>query len=145
VTWEFAIKDIQLNGPIDDQSILFGPGGVNGMYNNPDVAEAPVPGHLEKATQIRDELSMLVKAISQWARQNHKKKGDQADSSDLLAYVEKGTPLYLALEDPTGPKDILGNPFGPFVAYDFPKVNPATFKALSDSASYNFWLPYIGR
>ncbi len=65
--------------------------------------------------------------------------------ADLLAYVQKGTPLYAALEDPTGPKDLLGNPFGPFIAYNVSTVDRTTFKALSDAASYNFWLPYIGK
>ena len=65
--------------------------------------------------------------------------------ANLLPFVPKETLLYNALNDPAGPKDLLGNPLGPLVVDAILKVDPATRRALSDAVNNAFWSPFIAK
>ena len=108
-------------------------------------ASQPAPANLETANQILNELRLLDAVIGQWAAENNKKAGDQVPPAELRLYIrkDKDERLYNALGDTSGPKDILGNPFGPFTVGGHPRVSPATVTTLSDVASPKFWQAFI--
>jgi hypothetical protein len=124
-----------------------GPGLADVIYDGDkqDLSKSTNLAHMEIALQVLDELRMLDSAIDQWAIKNHKNTGDHATPNDLLAYVKQDTLLYKALQDPTGPKDALGNPFGVFIVDDIPQVNRKTYYKLSDAVRDDFWTPFIGK
>lgn len=99
--------------------------------------------HREVATTILWDLKLLDSAINQWALEQNKTSGDRPTPLDLRKFVKEGSRLYKTLSDPAGPKDPLGNPYGPFAVDELPKVNFATFETLSDVAPYSFWHPFI--
>ena len=116
-------------------------------WKHVDEATKPAAGkpldHRQIAERTLLELQMLDSAMDAFAMDKAKRTGEKATAADLLKYVAKGTRLHDALADPKGPRDLLGNPFGPFVVDQIPKVNPTTAKALSDVAKDEFWAPFI--
>ena len=92
-----------------------------------------------QATRILDDLRMIDGAIDLYAINNSKSAGDAASWSDLQPYIKQGNVLYNSNGD-----DLLGNPFngGTFSVDGTPRINSATFAALSDVAPAEFWSPY---
>ncbi len=77
-------------------------------------------------------------AIDQYAIENNKKQDDPVTITDVKNYLKAGTVLY---SDPN--KDLLGNSFGaPWKVDSIPKVDAATYAALSDVAPASFWSPF---
>jgi hypothetical protein len=95
------------------------------------------------AKLTREELADLDSATDRWAVYHRKKSGERPSVEEIQTYFERNTRIYLALGDPTGPKDVLGNPFGPLIADTMQKVHPATVIAVSDAVPREFWKPYI--
>jgi hypothetical protein len=89
------------------------------------------------------ELQQLDAAVDQWAIEFNRKAGDRPTLAQVRQYLHKDSRLFNAFGDPAGPKDILGNPFGPFVVDTMPMVSPATAKALSEVAPREFWKGFI--
>lgn len=137
VIWEFKINQLQTNCSIPDSTLVFE--GDTGLKEGDDPAWDE---HVRQADVILEELRALHSTIHQWAIKYKKKAGDRPTPSELLEFVQKDTPLYTALSDPSGPKDLLGNPLGPLVVDTIPKVDPQTRKALSDAVSDAFWPPF---
>jgi hypothetical protein len=140
VTWDFDIESIRTNVPVADSEVAYS--GDTGLY---DGDEATRRDHVKKAVAILDELRALDSAIDQWAIKFKKNTGDRMTPADLLPFAVNGTPLCDALKDPTGPKDLLGNPLGPLVVDAIPKVDPKTSRALSDAVNRDFWTPFIAK
>ncbi len=91
-----------------------------------------------QATRILEDLRMLDAAIDQYAIENNKKQDDTVTVDDVKNYLKAGTVLY---SDPN--KDLLGNSFGgPWKVDTIPKVDAATYTALSDVAPASFWSPF---
>jgi prepilin-type N-terminal cleavage/methylation domain-containing protein len=92
------------------------------------------------ATRILDEVKMLGQAIDQYALE-HNRMGSAAlsvaDITHLRRYIKTGSALYETL-----PNDLLGNPFAMTTIDEPPKIDGATFSALSDVAPVDFWSPY---
>lgn len=103
----------------------------------------PISEKQAKANTTLEELRQLDMALDQWSIEMNKRAGDKAIPADLREYIKAGTRLYNTLGDPDGPKDILGNPYGPFVVDEAPKVNPKTLRELSDTVPREFWEPFL--
>ena len=103
----------------------------------------PISEKQAKANTALEELRQLDMAVDQWAIEKNKQAGEKPTPADLRAYIKAGTRLYNTLGDPDGPKDILGNPYGPFVVDEAPKVNPKTLRELSDTVPREFWEPFL--
>lgn len=103
----------------------------------------PISEKQSKANTALQELRQLDSALDQWAIVKNKSAGDKPTPEDLREYIKAGTRLYNTLGDPDGPKDILGNPYGPFVVDEAPKVNPKTLRELSDAVPREFWEPFL--
>ena len=91
-----------------------------------------------QATQVLEDLRMIDSAVDQYAIETNKSGGSTVAWSDVQKYLKTGTRLYSS----TG-KDILGNAFTISSVDSVPKVNTATYGALSDVAPNDFWSPYL--
>jgi len=106
------------------------------------IASIAVPNYFRahRRAQAKHELEnlrLLDEAVHQYSIDSAKKPGMHAVFGDLKNYLKTGTPLH------SSGADILGNPYGAFTVGSFPKVNPATFDALSDVADEAFWSPSL--
>jgi prepilin-type N-terminal cleavage/methylation domain-containing protein len=93
-----------------------------------------------QAVRILDDVKMLGQAIDQYAVEHNRMGTVPIGSSDvvyLLPYIKNGSPLYTSL-----PNDLLGNPFALTTIDAPPRIDGATFNALSDVAPADFWSPY---
>lgn len=90
-----------------------------------------------QASKILDDLRTLDGALDQWALENNKKGGDVAEFSDVSPYLKQANKLNLS------GADVFGRHYGPFTVDIAPKVDPATFAALSDVAPAEFWSPFL--
>jgi prepilin-type N-terminal cleavage/methylation domain-containing protein len=90
-----------------------------------------------QATRILEDLRMLDSGTDQYAIENNKTTGSNANMTDLKAYIKTGTVLYS-----TG-ADIFGDTYGPTFTVDTLPLIPANaWSSLSDVAPYTFWSPY---
>ncbi len=103
----------------------------------------PISEKQAKANTTLEELRQLDMALDQWGIEMNKRAGDKPTPAELRPYIKAGTRLYNTLGDPDDPKDILGNPYGPFVLDEAPKVNPKTLRELSDAVPREFWEPFL--
>ena len=90
-----------------------------------------------QATQVLEDLRIIDSAVDQYAIENNKTAGSAVVWSDVQKYVKTGTRLYTSAG-----VDILGNAFTLPTVDTAPRVNAATFTALSDVAPASFWSPY---
>ena len=89
-----------------------------------------------QATRILEDLRMIDSGTDQYAIENNKTTGANANMTDLKNYVKTGTVLYS-----TG-ADIFGDSYGPFTIDSEPHVPLNAWTSLSDVAPYTFWSPY---
>jgi prepilin-type N-terminal cleavage/methylation domain-containing protein len=106
------------------------------------LASIAVPNFLRsrkrsQATQVLEDLRQIDSAEDQWAIENNKTTTDVPAWTDIQKYLKTGSRLYMS----TG-KDILGNTFTLNAVDTPPKVNSATFAALSDVVPSEFWSPF---
>jgi len=93
-----------------------------------------------QAVRILDEVKMLGQAIDQYALEHNRIGTVAIGSADVVylrGYIKTGSALYESL-----PNDLLGNPFAMTTIDAPPKIDAATFSALSDVAPVDFWSPY---
>jgi len=90
-----------------------------------------------QATQILEDLRIIDSATDQYAIETNRSSGFSPVWSDIQNYMKTGTRLYTS-----NGTDILGNAFTLPTVDSSPKVNGATFNALSDVAPAGFWSPY---
>ncbi len=91
-----------------------------------------------QATRILEDLRMIDSAIDQYAIENNKAGGASASWDDVKNYLKTGSALYSSNH-----KDMLGGEYGATFTVDtIPKVDAATFAALSDVAPAAFWSPF---
>jgi prepilin-type N-terminal cleavage/methylation domain-containing protein len=105
------------------------------------LASIAVPGFLRarkrsQASRVINDLRLIDNAVDMYAIENNKAGGASVPITEWTKYIKVGTNLYR-----TG-KDILTNDYGPQTVDIIPKVNSATFNALSDVAPDPFWSPY---
>jgi prepilin-type N-terminal cleavage/methylation domain-containing protein len=105
------------------------------------LASIAVPGFLRarkrsQASRIINDLRLIDGAVDMYAIENNKSTGNTVLITDWTKYMKTGTNLYA-----TG-KDILTNAYGVQTVDSIPKVNSATYQALSDVAPDPFWSPY---
>lgn len=92
---------------------------------------------LAKATNILEDLRELDAAIDQYLIESSLNGGESITFKDVLKNVKNGTTLRSS-----GGKDILGNRFIITKLGEAPKINDASYKALSDAVPADFWSPY---
>jgi hypothetical protein len=127
-------------------AILFASVGLCALCSAADDGADPPPlSHLEIALRTREELSILDGAIRQMAEENKLPPGTQVNPPELRLFVKVRSRLYATLGDPSGPKDLLGNPFRVFSVGAHPRLDPMTIQTLSDVASRGFWGAFIGK
>jgi hypothetical protein len=98
---------------------------------------------VETAEQILEELQTLDIAIDQLAIETNLRAGDKVKVEEVRKYLKLGTRLWLTLGDPTGPKDLLGNPYTlSFIVDEIPRVSAATVKALEGVVEKGYWKAY---
>ena len=102
-----------------------------------------VPNYLRarkrtQAGQVKSDLRMLDEAIQLYVIENNKTDTSNFAIGDILPYAKPGTSLVTSQG-----KDILGNTFILIPPDQIPKVNGATFTALSQVAPREFWSPHI--
>jgi prepilin-type N-terminal cleavage/methylation domain-containing protein len=90
-----------------------------------------------QATQVLEDLRIIDSAVDQYAIENNRSGGSSVVWADVQKYVKTGTRLYTSNNT-----DILGNAFTLPTVDSAPRVNSATFTALSDVAPASFWSPY---
>lgn len=93
-----------------------------------------------QATRVLEDLRIIDAAIDQYAIEKNKATGTVVGFEEIQPYIKPSTRLYSSNN-----KDIFGNPFNngePYKVDSVPKVNAATFQALSDVADATFWSPY---
>ena len=90
-----------------------------------------------QATQVLEDLRIIDSAVDQYAIETNKPGGANVAWEDVQLYIKTGTRLYMSNNT-----DILGNAFALPTVDSAPKVNAATFNALSDVAPVDFWSPY---
>ena len=90
-----------------------------------------------QATQILEDLRQIDSAMDQYAIEYNKANGTIVLWADVQKYVKTGTRLHAS-----GGSDILGKAFTIGAVDTAPKVNSATFAALSDVAPADFWSPF---
>jgi hypothetical protein len=96
------------------------------------------------ADLTRRELEILDSSMDQWAIENNKGvAGARPTVEELRKYIRKGLRLYYALNDPTGPKDILGNSYGELVIGKGPKLHPATARIIADTVPKSYWKHFV--
>ena len=93
-----------------------------------------------QATRVLEELRMIDSAIDQYAIEANKSTGNDVTWPQVKAYIKTGSKLYLS--SGTNGSDSFGNPFAGFKVDSLPLVPKATFDALSDVATAEFWSPY---
>lgn len=106
------------------------------------LASIAVPNFLRsrkrsQATQILEDLRQIDASIDQYAIERNRAGGTNVVWADVQSYIKAGTRLYNSSS-----RDILGNLFTITSVDAAPKVNTATFTALSDVAPADFWSPY---
>jgi prepilin-type N-terminal cleavage/methylation domain-containing protein len=105
------------------------------------LAAIAVPGFLRarkrsQASRVINDLRLIDSAVDQYAIENNKASGASVPITEWTKYLKAGTNLFV-----TG-KDILTNDYGTQTVDTLPKVNSATYNALSDVAPDPFWSPY---
>ena len=91
-----------------------------------------------QATRVLEELRMIDSAIDQYAIENNRVGGSDVTWDAVRGYLKTGSTLELS-----GGKDSMGNTLTvPFKVDTIPKVETATFEALSDVAPAAFWSPF---
>ena len=105
------------------------------------LASIAVPGFLRarkrsQASRIINDLRLIDNAVDMYAIENNKTTGNSVFVADWTKYMKTGTNLYV-----TG-RDILNAQYGGQTVDVIPKVNSATYQALSDVAADPFWSPY---
>ncbi len=90
-----------------------------------------------QATQILEDLRIIDSAVDQYAIETNKNSVTLPVWADIQPYIKNGTRLYTSAGT-----DILGNAFTIGSVDTAPKVNNATYNALSDVAPNTFWSPY---
>lgn len=90
-----------------------------------------------QATQILEDLRQIDAGIDQYAIESNRAGGSNVVWADVQKYIKAGTRLYNS-----GATDILNNAFTITSVDTAPKVNAATFTALSDVAPADFWSPF---
>ena len=90
-----------------------------------------------QATRVLEDLRMIDSGTDQYAIENNKTSGANANMTDIRAYIKTGTVLYSTGED------IFGDSYGPTFTVDTLPLIPANaWTTLSDVAPYTFWSPY---
>ena len=90
-----------------------------------------------QATQILEDLRQIDAGLDQYAIEYNRSSGTNVGWADVQKYIKTGTRLHSS-----DGKDILGNAFTITSVDTAPKVNAATFTALSDVAPADFWSPF---
>ena len=94
-----------------------------------------------QAVRLLDDLKAVDHAIDLYTAEYHK-SGDElitaADMDMLKRYLKERILLYQSL-----PNDMFGNEIVVTDLKSPPRVNVATYTALSDVAPLDFWRPYI--
>ena len=101
--------------------------------------KAGPPLRLNVAQEIKNELFTLSRALDQYAMEYNTKDGTTVPPGLLLPYIEESTRLATALKDPSGPKDIYGNPFGPLVVGKPVKASVITVTDFAGIVDEDFW------
>ena len=86
-----------------------------------------------QATQVLEDLRIIDSAVDQYAIETNKSGGSNVTWADVQKYIKNGTRLYTSNQN-----DILGNAFTIPTVDSTPKVNGATYNALSDVAPSDF-------
>jgi prepilin-type N-terminal cleavage/methylation domain-containing protein len=89
-----------------------------------------------QASRVINDLRLISAAVDQYAVEYSKMAGAQVDTPDWTAYMKKGTALYSTAQD------IFGHTYGMQTVDSEPKVPLATWNALSDVASTDFFSPF---
>lgn len=93
-----------------------------------------------QASRVLDDLRVIDNALDLYTLE-YRKSGDETLTLTGLVgmqqYVKRDTPLYSSL-----PLDLLGNPFVVSNLKTPPKLNSASYEALSDVAPLEFWSPF---
>lgn len=93
---------------------------------------------LASASTALTDLRMIDAAIFQYEVEFKKQPGDKVTLSDVMRYAMPGTRVCdLRGIDPLGRPYIIDSVGTP------PKLHPDTFKALSDVAPREFWVPFV--
>ncbi len=119
--------------------------GLNGKDRKGTAGGDIASQHRMIAASILAELRELDAAQVQYAIENNLTENSKIAPAVLRQYIKKNTRLYNAFNDPTGPKDELGNLFVITAVDEHPKVNPATFFELSDVADESYWTPFFSK
>ncbi len=90
-----------------------------------------------QATRILEDLRMIDSGTDQYAIENNKTSGANANLGDIKNYIKTGTVLY------TTGADIFGDSYGPtFTVDSLPLIPTNAYNTLSDVAPNTFWSPY---
>ena len=90
-----------------------------------------------QATNVLEDLRAIDAAIDLYSIEFNKSNGNAIAWADIQLYLKTGSRLYSS-----GGLDILGNTYTIPTVENSPKVNTATFNALSDVAPVAFWSPF---
>lgn len=92
-----------------------------------------------QASRVLQDMRMIDSAIDQYAIETNKSTGNTVNWTDIKAYLKTGSKLYNSNRT-----DMLGNQIngGTFTVDGIPRINAATYSALSDVAPLDFWSPY---
>jgi type II secretory pathway pseudopilin PulG len=92
-----------------------------------------------QASRILEDLRLVDTAIDQYAIETNKVTGNSVSWTDIKAYLKTGSKLY----NTTG-TDMFGAAIngGSFTVDFIPRLNSATYDALSDVAPLDFWSPF---
>jgi prepilin-type N-terminal cleavage/methylation domain-containing protein len=109
------------------------------------LATLAIPNYLRarkrsQAVRMLDDLKAVDQAIDLYSAEYHKSGNEmitEADVDFLKRYLKERILLYQSL-----PNDLFGNEIVMTDLKSPPRVNVATFNALSDVAPLEFWRPY---
>jgi type II secretory pathway pseudopilin PulG len=90
-----------------------------------------------KARRVKADLVTLNSAIEHYALDNGKTSGFQPTYADLRKYLDPRSDIYRR-----DGKDILGDPYGPFIVGTRPRVPANTADKLQSVTGPDFWSPY---
>jgi type II secretory pathway pseudopilin PulG len=90
-----------------------------------------------KAPRIRADAMALNSALEHYALDNGKTAGSEVQFADLRKYLDASTDVYKL-----NGRDVMDDPFGPFVVGDRVTVPLATQEKLSSVTSRDYWSPY---
>jgi prepilin-type N-terminal cleavage/methylation domain-containing protein len=92
-----------------------------------------------QASRVLQDMRMIDSAIDQYAIETNKSTGNAVNWTDIKAYLKTGSKLYNS-----GGADMLGYQVngGAFTVDGIPRINAATYGALSDVAPLDFWSPF---